>query len=125
MAACMYCGNPAGDVAVCTYCSQRLGLSQGAGVRGADPCRRCNHPQLAMPMPMGVTADPVPDTNLIRSRVTGVAHVDPERVHGVLEMYVCRRCGFTEWFCRDPENIPIGEQYGTELIDVSPTTPYR
>lgn len=40
-----------------------------------------------------------------------------ERVpHGVLKMYVCRSCGYTQWFADSPGNIPIGKEYMTRLI---------
>ncbi|MGN6105742.1 MAG: hypothetical protein ACTHU0_11600 [Kofleriaceae bacterium] len=45
--------------------------------------------------------------------------------HGVLEMYICARCGFIEWYCQDPESIPIGPEYMTEIIDHAPDEPYR
>ena len=44
---------------------------------------------------------------------------------GLLEMVVCRGCGYVEWFCLDPENIPVGPQYMTERITLEGTTPYR
>lgn len=40
----------------------------------------------------------------------GVKHI------GVFDTFVCRRCGFTQWFARDPDQIPVGEGYGTRLI---------
>ena len=40
-----------------------------------------------------------------------------ERVpHGVLRMYVCRQCGYTQWFADEPQNIPIGEKYLTKIV---------
>ena len=36
--------------------------------------------------------------------------------HGVLRMYVCRRCGHTQWYADNPENIPIGKEFMTRLI---------
>jgi hypothetical protein len=43
----------------------------------------------------------------------------------VLEVYICARCGFTDWYCRDPHTLPIGDEHGTELVDVTPREPYR
>lgn len=60
-------------------------------------------------------------------RTTEVTH-DPaleQQAVGMLEAYVCQRCGFTEWYTVEPEKIPIGEEYATELIDVGPQEPYR
>ncbi len=47
-----------------------------------------------------------------------------ERAHGFIEAYVCRACGATELFTRDAASIPIGPEYGTELI-VAPGDVYR
>jgi hypothetical protein len=44
---------------------------------------------------------------------------------GLLELFVCRGCGLVEWYCNDPENLPIGPMYATELVDVRPASPYR
>ena len=33
--------------------------------------------------------------------------------------------GFVEWWAQQPEDIPIGTEYGTELVDVTATPPYR
>jgi hypothetical protein len=44
---------------------------------------------------------------------------------GIVECYVCRECGFIEWYCQDPETIPVGAAFNTELVDVTPDSPYR
>ena len=36
--------------------------------------------------------------------------------HGVLKMYVCRDCGYTQWFADNPRNIPIGKDFMTKLV---------
>jgi hypothetical protein len=62
-------------------------------------------------------------------QAVGVAVMSPPRLtsHGTLEMYVCRRCGFVEWYCADPERVPIGPAYMTEDIDYerSDAGPFR
>ena len=47
------------------------------------------------------------------------------RGRGVLEMYICTSCGFVEWYCQDPESIPIGPENMSEIVDYTPTEPYR
>jgi hypothetical protein len=42
---------------------------------------------------------------------SGVRHL------GVFKTYVCRKCGYTQWFASRPEAIPIGESHGTTLIN--------
>ena len=41
---------------------------------------------------------------------------NPRYGHGPLTMYVCRRCGYVQWFARDPMDIPIGDEFRTRLI---------
>lgn len=46
--------------------------------------------------------------------------------HGLLLMYVCRECGYTQWFAAQPDEIPIGEDYKTRVIKGPPVdAPYR
>src|SRR5690349_24504492 len=48
-----------------------------------------------------------------------------EAAVGLVEAYVCRRCGFTELYTRGPERIlPDGEQV-RELVGPEPQGPYR
>jgi hypothetical protein len=58
-------------------------------------------------------------------RTPTVDAIHPRSGFGVLEIYVCRRCGFVEWYCQKPEEIPIGPEYMTEEIDVTGDGPYR
>ena len=46
---------------------------------------------------------------------------------GLLETYICKKCGFVEWYCIDTHNIPIGPHTMTEEIDYAARgdTPYR
>lgn len=139
---CKLCREPTAGV-VCGNCKHKLGLTPGDGVRSAQPCARCNHPVLVRALvreltvepyrddtkpqtvPMGATYAPSVHTSFWSGQPTGTAGAEPQRAYGILEMYVCRRCGFTEWYCRDPQNIPIGEEFGTEEIDTTPRAPYR
>jgi hypothetical protein len=41
---------------------------------------------------------------------------DRGRPLGVLRRYVCRRCGYCQTFADEPQDIPVGSQYGTNLI---------
>ncbi len=53
------------------------------------------------------------------------ARPDLDQPLGLLEAYVCRACGHTELFTREPESIPIGPAYGTELIVAPSDGTYR
>ncbi len=41
---------------------------------------------------------------------------NPQHGHGPLCLYVCRCCGFCQWYARSPETIPISEAHRTRLI---------
>jgi len=138
---CKFCPLPltSSEVEVCDACKAKLGLFSSEAVRPPIPCQRCQHPELiraqarefttgntelreALPMAVTIAAKPVV------SLWTGAGQgpwADPTQFAGVLEMYVCRGCGFTEWYCRDPRSIPIGVEYGTELLDLGAKPPYR
>ena len=47
-----------------------------------------------------------------------MAGVNVKHGHGTLMIYVCRGCGYAQWFARDPMSIPIGDSHGTRLIKV-------
>ena len=44
---------------------------------------------------------------------------------GTLETYVCSKCGFVEWYCWDPDEIPIGSEYMTDVVEYGSDKPYR
>jgi hypothetical protein len=50
---------------------------------------------------------------------------DTRRGFGPLEAYVCRRCGFVEWYAQSPEEIPISAAVGTELVEIPTPKGYR
>jgi len=76
-------------------------------------------------VPMSVTYAPKLTYKMLSDHAAGTTGADPSRPIGILELYVCTQCGFSEWYCRNPKDIPIGEELGTELIDVGPREPYR
>jgi hypothetical protein len=41
---------------------------------------------------------------------------NPSYGHGQLYLYVCRRCGFCQWYAKNPEGIPVSEGHRTRLI---------
>jgi hypothetical protein len=44
---------------------------------------------------------------------------------GELEVLFCRACGKVDWFVKNPADVPIGETYGTELVEAGTNAPYR
>ena len=41
---------------------------------------------------------------------------NPSHGHGPLYFYVCRGCGFCQWYAQNPESIPVSEGQRTRLI---------
>jgi hypothetical protein len=132
---CAICGKWA-ERNLCPDCSGMLGLVEGEPARPRLPCARCNHHELVralvreltlhpgsesnIPMvaPLAVTYAPRLNKALFGGRTKGALGPDEAQPFGILELYVCTRCGFAEWYARDPASIPIGPEYGTEKVVV-------
>lgn len=78
----------------------------------------------------GLERGPIPDF----SRAFRIARIPlPEKERrwyraddataGLVEAYVCKACGFTELYTRDPESIPADGEIVRELV--GPEKPYR
>jgi predicted nucleic-acid-binding Zn-ribbon protein len=51
---------------------------------------------------------------------------NPNKPRGAFLAYICKRCGFTQWYCEDPGDIPLDDGYRTRLIEgPEPQGPYR
>jgi predicted nucleic-acid-binding Zn-ribbon protein len=44
---------------------------------------------------------------------------------GAFETFICRACGYTEWYAGDPAAIPVDEASGIRLLDNSPKATLR
>jgi ribosomal protein S27AE len=44
---------------------------------------------------------------------------------GVIEAYICRRCGYTELYTRDPDSIPVDGKVVREVAGPEKKGPYR
>lgn len=128
----------------CTECATSLGIVPMAPARRPPlPCARCRQMVFVRVIPREHSTDArgkrgtqlsapmfathIPDVY----KVPWVSHVQPIAIeaHGVglLELYICRGCGFTEWYCADVEKIPIHPHLMTEMIDYGASSdgPYR
>ena len=140
---CRVCEKPALG-ALCTACNTALGIVTEPGLgRPPRPCGRCSgtlfiraqpreHTRMAgehgpqASYPMAVTHAVVLSRAFFSGEVTGTRFADASAAFGILDMYVCRACGLTEWYCRDPQNIPITPECATELVEVAPSDgPFR
>jgi hypothetical protein len=77
-------------------------------------CAMCGHHEVLV----AAAHDYYDSSTVTPIAVTRVAPklVGRPQVMGALAMYVCRKCGFTQWFAADPAAIPIGEEHGTALV---------
>ncbi|MGH7298180.1 MAG: hypothetical protein ACRELB_24785 [Polyangiaceae bacterium] len=143
--ACEVCGRQSdGPASLCTECLGKTGLPAPAPVlRPPTPCARCGHHEIVRIRMRDRTSATTGDTNAEVARpfaltwelgdefkaffsMQKVRSATPslERAYGLVEAYVCRACGATELFARQPGHIPIGPEYGTELL-VVPGGGYR
>lgn len=145
---CLLCG-VASTAAICDVCKAATGVREMAPPRRRPaPCTRCNHHLLIRVIPRELS---VATNTLGRPLHSNYAHYAPmfatyqvKRVHrlepdraiidppqaedgyGAFEMYICKRCGFVEWYCYNPQDIPIGPEYMTEEVSSDPgDAPYR
>jgi hypothetical protein len=87
-------------------------------------CHMCGHNEI-------IQAAPIASQGL-QANVLAVTHTQawggrqPRKPLGVMNIFVCRRCGFVQWFAFEPDKIPVGDEYATRLIRGSePSGPYR
>lgn len=138
---CRFCARPVGPFPagfnMCAECASELGvMPMPPPRRPPRPCQRCSATRLIRAIPREYTGS---GYELSSQRVApmmltaspplpGGPAVAPNIAfhgHGLLETYTCLGCGFVEWYCLNPERIPIGPEYMTELVDLTPDTPYR
>jgi hypothetical protein len=130
---------PAFPGGVCRPCAHRFGLPEEPGDwPGRDrPCARCGHgvllacivrqrlgiDQLA---PLAASFERKLKTRIL----TGEEEIeydkspDHDAPRGVFIAYICRACGFVDWYALNPGAIPVGPAYGTKLVETH-RHPYR
>jgi len=125
------------SIKLCPSCANALGvIDMPPARRKFAPCRACNGRSFIRAIPREVAPDLVqrgeqvtsPMAVTIGAQTLGwlgtTIIADTRKACGILEIYVCRGCGYTEWYCADPASVPIGPQFMTELVE-SETGPYR
>jgi len=133
------------DYGICGDCVDTLGLAPMPPARRPPlPCMRCNAQRFVRAVPRThamhptiTTRGPVPvvavnkatfpvvlDQHLFGTATTAVMP-DATAGMGTLEAYICVKCGYVEWYCWEPEELPIGPEHMTEIIDYSTAAPYR
>lgn len=70
----------------------------------------------------------VHDSNYDRMALAGryslYSHWGAEE-QGGMEAYMCRRCGYTEFYVRHPEAVDASRVKGARVLTSTPRTPYR
>jgi hypothetical protein len=124
---------------MCSSCATVLGVVPlPPPPRPKVPCRACNGLRFVRAIPREVAPWVGNEEHQVTCPMTvtfgGVYELgsrrliaDPRRSFGQLEMYVCKGCGLVEWYCSDPERIPVGPHFMTEEIDHGAVAegPYR
>jgi hypothetical protein len=72
--------------------------------------------------PLSVTYEHTSRVTVFRGR--RVREVNVHDPVGILEAYVCRQCGYTEFYTREADKIPTSPEYATELFEAG-GEPYR
>lgn len=136
---CIMCQSAFDNLAldnICQKCRKRAALPAAhvMPLRPLEPCRRCHgdsfirtrvreraaagHDHVnAFPAALSAGFLNERKSNFWADKVQ--EEVDLEQPVGIFEIYICRQCGFTEWYTRGWNDIPIGPEFGTEIFDTS------
>jgi hypothetical protein len=84
------------------------------------PCQRCGHNLLIQTLLQERSGQYSESLNpLGATLVQKNSWFDPGyNSAGILFAYICQKCGFTEIYTANPEEIPIDQKQGTRLIKV-------
>ena len=91
-------------------------------------CPICSHNEIVRAVPKGFPESDGPlSTARLQNQAFGMAFgPTPTKIFGILNVYLCRSCGFVQWFAIEPDKVPIGEKYDTSLVHgPEPREPYR
>jgi hypothetical protein len=133
MTKCRLCNlsNVEHDGQICSACASELGIVEMPPPRrNALPCTRCSATRFVRVIPREYAtnrsgariASPMTATAEYNAKISWLREgseisADVRRGRGLLEMYICSACGFVEWYCHDPESIPIGPEFMTDVVD--------
>jgi len=126
----------------CAGCAQQIGIiPMPPSRRPPAPCTRCNHRAFVRVIPREHTTRRTGDSNAQistpmyltytpRARlgwlIKGAQEIEVENDGlGLLEAYVCRKCGAIEWYCADVETITAHPHLMAEDLDYEGKAPYR
>jgi|RhiMethySRZTD1v2_1073278.scaffolds.fasta_scaffold13588_8 hypothetical protein len=89
-------------------------------------CPLCDHPEIieAVAAEFAHAGVEVPAAVTYDARLVQRGR-NPGYPYGLLKLYVCRACGYCQYFADDPSSIPIGEEHQTRVIAGRARDPYR
>lgn len=79
-------------------------------MRSTHRCPKCSHEEIIY-LPQIMCSGPAP--GIVVAALAGVFSLTE---HGIMEAYICKRCGFTELYARNPAEIPLDKIDGARLI---------
>jgi hypothetical protein len=96
-------------------------------------CPLCEHEEIIRCKPVDFAPPTLTDSKgVVPLAATHVSRFfggpNPRRPVGVFHAFVCRACGYSQWFAGTPKEIPIGSEWDTDLITPrrpEPQGPYR
>jgi hypothetical protein len=97
-------------------------------------CPLCRHDEILRSYPKGTGelfveagCDASQPPGVIEKQLRAGRSSDKVVKRGSLEIYVCRQCGYCQWFARDPGRIPFGDKAGLPglIKGPEPGGPYR
>ena len=126
----------------CQVCATKIGIiPMPPSRRPHAPCTRCNSLQFMRVIPREHTTTRIGDTNTQLSAPLFLTHAPStyhgffgshvkeieveETGYGLLETFICRKCGLVEWYCHDIERMPAHPHLMSEAIDYESDAPYR
>lgn len=122
---------------ICEECAEITGATAlPKSLRPAIPCVRCQGTELIRVIPREITAGgdsarvrqlaapmlatfAIQKTKRVVFSGNAVGAPTVEAGWGLMEMVICRGCGFTEWYCHGADEIPIGPAFNSELMRVA------
>lgn len=81
-------------------------------------CPLCDHTEILEARPVDSAGGHfVRDDKSAGARGWVISGPNPNHHYGSLTAYICRRCGYLQWFAADPAAIPVSDYYQTRIIE--------
>jgi predicted nucleic-acid-binding Zn-ribbon protein len=101
--------------------SRRAAPTYHEAMRNTHRCPKCDHGEV-------LYVPEVRDSNYDRMALAGRYSLYSKwsaSEQGGLEAYMCRECGYTEFYVREPASLDVTRLKGARILSATPRTPYR